>query len=201
MSKNTELLIEIMTVLVLVVALSFVPSPTTTLGLFTMVIPLWWYSFRRGVLPTVILALICSVVVVTAHGEWSSDIVSLLLVVFLLLISGAIPGFFSKFTIRTLFNRKTTSTILNVMTGTFLSSLLISIIAGLATSNADLANTLQHTLNVVATSWGSVFLGTLFTWLIGVIIFVVMIKWWPTGLIPRFTRHLSRRERSSLLND
>lgn len=201
MPKATELLIEWIVTLILSVGLSYLPNWTPGLAIFWVIMPIIWYSLRRGVAVAVFTGALVGLFIGVLKGLFAQDFILTLLSLILPTTVVAIAGFFSKYTIRTAFNRKYTSTLLNTTTASLLATLAFVVILGISQYVSGASGMVEEWLGLATISWQQLMVDGLGTWLVSSLLFVLAVKGKPGLLIPRHTIHISPRERSHLLND
>ncbi|RLK64026.1 hypothetical protein D3H64_01510 [Atopobacter sp. AH10] len=201
MAKATELLMEFFFTLLATIGLSYLPAFSPSLSFFWMLLPIIWYSLRRGVAVAGFTAAIAGLFIGLVKGFFEQDFSLTILTLMLPLAASSVAGFFSKYTIRTAFNRKYTSTILNTTTGSMMSVLAFSLILAISQYVSGASGMVEAWLGLEVLSWKNLMVNALANWLIFSLIFVLVIKGKADLLIPRHTGHINARERSHLLND
>ncbi|WP_025728017.1 energy-coupled thiamine transporter ThiT [Atopobacter phocae] len=201
MSKATELVMEWVITFILCLVLSFIPPLSPIFGVFWMIIPLLWYAFRRGLAISILTGAIIGFTTALIKGVAMDHVVLALLTSVFPFATVGFAGFFSKFTIRTAFNRKLTSTMLNIVTGSFIGTLAFTVLLGISLYVESSTPIIRELYGLVPLNWNELAVLGLATWLIASLIFVVMLKTATNVFIPKYTIHLTRREKSHLLND
>ncbi|KAA9300787.1 MULTISPECIES: energy-coupled thiamine transporter ThiT [Aerococcus] len=164
----------------------------TGLSLEMGLVLILFYAFRRGPLPACLAGALVGLIqlyqVPDALTNWPHSLA-------LVLASAAVglAGLFARNLQRTLHNRRMSSVYLNLVTGSFIGVLCYficrfidqALVQGAALAEAFRSNGLSFLLN----------LG------IALAILVVTLNVSAKYFIPRYTKYISRKERSRLLND
>lgn len=157
-------------------------------------LPLIWLTLRHGSPSGIIGAALAGLALAgidQAGTQWVRGLVLWLIP----LLSVGLAGFFSKYTQKTLNNRRYSSTYLNIFTAVLLVVLVFTLLREvlLPPLLSLAAPFVPGNLNL----WLSILVGFM---LIGVIL-AIGGKRQPAFLIPKRSKYLSRKETSSLLND
>ncbi len=199
-SKLIRIAGEAAIAIIVSVALSFVPLQIMGHAIDLAILPLLFLAFRQGLLPGLLSGLIFGLVNGLIVGAGNLDWLRLGLDSILAYTLIGVAGIFARNTVRTAFNRRKSSTVLNVTTGTLLASLLswvTHVLTSSLTANTFLSQQQADIMSTLSNTW--------LTWCLtaglAILIFVLLAYILPTALIPKQTRFLTRREQSHLLND
>lgn len=199
-SKLIRIAGEAAIAIIVSVALSFVPFQLMGHPIDLAILPLLFFAFRQGLLPGLlgglVFGLVNGLIVGASHLDWLRLGLDSILAYTLI----GVAGIFARNTVRTAFNRRKSSTTLNLVTGTLLASLLSwfsHVLASVLTTNTFLSEQQANFIPALTTTW--------MTWgltaLLAILIFVLLAYLLPQAFVPRQTRFLTRREQSHLLND
>ena len=187
-----DMLIAIVLSCLLTALMNTLDSPW---NLFLGLGPLIWLTFRQGGPAGILAAGLTGLVSAFIIKGDSQDLALLVARDVFPLLTVGLAGFFAKYTHKTLNNRRYSSTYLNLVTGTLVSTLAYYLLIYLV-EIFILNQTPRLALNQV-----DFYLSWLLTaGLIGGIL-VLLARFAPKTIIPKYSKYLSRKETSSLLND
>lgn len=199
-SKAVKIMGEVLLAIVIAVLLSYIPEAGWSVRVDFSVIPLIFVALRQGTIWGFIASILFGVVNVFLHGIGNGS--ALVPVVDSVLAYGfvGLAGLFARNTVRTAFNARTSSTVLNIVT----ASLIASIVSGglhIVAASLGGASYLEEQQIALVTSVSSHWIGMLTTFAVTMIVLVGLVYVRRSVYVPKGTRYLSRKEQSHLLND
>lgn len=198
MNKRMQrILIEMLLVILVTVGINFglnqLTGTTALLVAGLGLIGLVWLTLRHGS-PTGIIAAAISGLAIGMMQWGVSDTTTLVLIGILPMLMVGLAGFFSKYTQKTLNNRRLSSTYLNIYTASFLVSLAYYLMK-------YLVGPMVLGSKPVAWTDMNLWLGVAMSFIVLGSFISVLAKAKPDAIIPKRSKYLSRKETSSLLND
>lgn len=179
--------------------LSFIPISIGDYSLAWAILPLVFVSLRRGLLQGLFSGALAGILILV-FKEGSSDFTENLVTQFGPVAFIGITGFFAKFTQRTLHNKRYSNAAVNIVTASFLGSLLYYVWE-LIGSVSFAADSLPSESSAYSTYFPIQGISFLITFAVVSIVLLLLAKFAPKIFIPKDTPFLSRKEKSRLLND
>lgn len=196
--RTRTLLLECLMALALSIILALVSQYTANfiIGNYSALslLPLIWLALRYGAPTAIVTATVTGLIIGIVQVGFSSWLTVVVEFILPLLFVG-LAGFFAKYTQKTLNNRRYSSTYLNIVTATLLSTLAYMVIRFYL---APMALGEISGLQII----GSEFWISYVVQVVIISVILIMIARTNSKLIiPKRTKYLSRKETSSLLND
>lgn len=198
-SNNVKAWGEAVLFAVLAFALTYVTIPAGDYAIALAMLPLVFFSLRRGILLGLVAGIVAGVIqFFVASG--GSDILENIVTNIAPFAFVGIAGFFAKFTQRTLNNKRFSNAALNIVTASFFGAivyfvwkLIIDLFFQAAAVPGE-GSAFDHYFRQDGMSF-------LITFAVTAVVLLVVAKVAPKAFIPRDSRFLSRKEKSKLLND
>lgn len=199
-SKAVKIIIEVLLAVVAATVLSFIPEQNWPVMIEFAIIPLIFVALRQGTIWGLMASILFGVVHCFVHPSGNGYLIvplhdSLLAYGFV-----GIAGLFARNTVRTAFNARISSTVLNITTATIIVSFVNFMFHAIASTIGS--PTLYQTQQIaLVTSLTTTWPNLLATIIVSVVILVGLVYVKRSAYIPKGTRFLSRKEQSHLLND
>lgn len=194
-SNNVKAWGEAVLFAVLAFALTYVTIPAGDYAIALAMLPLVFFSLRRGILLGLVAGIVAGVIqFFVASG--GSDILENIVTNIAPFAFVGIAGFFAKFTQRTLNNKRFSNAALNIVTASFFGAIVYfvwKLIIDLFFQETAVP-AFDHYFRQDGMSF-------LITFAVTAVVLLVVAKVAPKAFIPRDSRFLSRKEKSKLLND
>ena len=199
-SKAVKIMLEVLVAIAVASGLSYIPAIGGNVLIDFAIIPLILLSLRHGGIWGAIASVLFGLLHAVLHPSGAGYIVvpfhdSVMAYGFV-----AFAGFFARNTVRTAFNARISSTVLNVVTASIIATFVSYGFHAIASAIG--APTLFATEKVALASgflgFSANFIATLVVTLV-VLVTLIYVK--RDIYIPKGTRYLSRKEKSHLLND
>ena len=199
-SKAVKIMLEVLLAIAVASGLSYIPAIGGNVVVDFAIIPLILLSLRHGGIWGAIASILFGLLHAVLHPSGTGYIV----VPFHDSVMGygfvSFAGFFARNTVRTAFNARISSTVLNVVTASIIATFVSYGFHAIATAIG--APTLFATEKVALASG---FLGFsvnfIATLVVTLVVLVTLIYVKRDIYIPKGTKYLSRKEKSHLLND
>lgn len=199
-SKAVKIIIEVLLAVLAATLLSYIPESGWSVMIDFALIPLMLVALRQGTIWGLIASLLFGVVHWFIHPSGNG---SLMVSLFDSLVAYGfvgIAGLFARNTVRTAFNARISSTVLNITTATIIVSFVNFMFHAIASTIG--APTFYETDQIalvtsLTTNWPHL----LATLVVTVIVLVALVYMKRSVYVPKGTRFLSRKEQSHLLND
>jgi len=198
-SNSTKAWIEAALFAVLTIALAYVTVPVGEYKIVVALLPLLFFSLRRGILLGLVSGTLAGLALFALEGT-GTDAATAVLTQAAPFVFVGIAGFFAKFTQRTLNNKRFPNAALNIATAAFFGVLVHfvwALISDIFTSEEaipDGVSAFAHLLPGQALSFAA-------TFAVSAVVLLLIAKFAPKAYIPKDSRFLSRKEKSKLLND
>lgn len=192
-SNNVKAWGEAVLFAVLAFALTYVTIPAGDYAIALAMLPLVFFSLRRGMLLGLAAGIAAGVIqFFVASG--GSDILENIVTNIAPLAFVGISGFFAKFTQRTLNNKRFSNAALNIVTASFFGAIVYFVWKLIIDLFFGEGSAFDQYLRQDGISF-------LITFAVTAVVLLVVAKVAPKAFIPRDSRFLSRKEKSKLLND
>lgn len=190
-------LIEMLVAVIVCVALVYLSRTMQLEGVYLEALclfPLIWLTLRHGAATGIVTAAVSGFVL--GGLDYGLDHLAVVIVYAVLpLLTVGLAGIFSKYTQKTLNNRRLSSTFLNISTATTLVTFVFSVL------KANLLAQVVEFPVIVALNQLSFWLGILLLAALMSLILCLIAKFQANWIIPKRSKFLNRHETSSLLND
>lgn len=199
-SKAVKIMLEVLLAVGVAIGLSFIPQGNWSIHIDLVLIPLVFVALRQGLIWGMGASLLAGGIHLLITPLAASSMVAAIFDSLLAYGIVGVTGLFARNTVRTAFNARISSTVLNLVTASVFASLFSFVFHSIASTLGAPTFYQQQVVgieNSFATAW-PYFLATVF--LLSVLL-VALLYAKRSLFIPKGTRYLSRKERSHLLND
>jgi len=180
-------------------ALTYAKIPVGEYAIALAVLPLVFFSLRRGLLLGLVAGMLTGIVHFFVNAAGSDMLLDIVTYAAPFLFVG-VSGFFAKFTQRTLNNKRFSNAALNIVTASFFGT-LIYFVWTLVAAVFFYEEATPESTSLFNDSFMQNGASFLITFVIVFVVLLIVAKVAPKFFIPRDSRFLSRKEKSKLLND